>query len=1072
MSAQESQFDFSSVARPAPSPTPAPAFDFSSVARPAPSARQPRRAVAVEPSAPTPAPAVSTWSLATGAPKVKDWYRQTFNADLPVSSFGLDDYHARRNLDHRNSFDVPLSPSSKEGQALVSYLTSEGIPFRAITAEDVARGVKASGPHIHVGPESHALGSSPMFDFSSVARGPSEYDFSSVAQPAPETEEVVTVNPSIEGATGKPLALDDSRRAYVPDSAEQLPSQPASSLPALRQRESFDVQTMGGRQARDERARAERGPGAYLDSVYPVSDITKVDAGDAVREMYRRAALERGVPPAFFDEWQKRNNPDGYRISDRPGGTELTAADAYDDASKGLRLRLDANHVSRIVDDYQKSKGALEGFSDLATDETHSPVEKLTTLAQGVWNSPSAREARTGVDVGRRTMSAADSYAWARALGYDNTAASSFAALSASDIPNPTQNPAGDIWRAGVDRFAASAEAAARKGDVLAAAAAPQMRDSARVGQIILGMVAQPSNLVPLPAVGELVEAARLGRLTESGGELSAKVMRALRPLGLEEAAEREVADRLTRVLEVTRKLRAGEPLTAEEAALHAEVRAKYAAPQDLLSDADGVRAPAGMSDADSAALREAQERHAYHTERAANAKDPVARANAEALADDYAREVERLQSRGAEPSPEGYDVADAHHSRFQPRTGEGQFDGPPAPLWKRAVSNVTAAVQLPKAKAGFDLSATARQGLAQTLAHPTYFKDAFTNQIKAFASEDAFNAFRAEIMGRADFEQMKDAGLFLSSTGPEAEEVFASKLAQKIPGVRASDRAYSAALDSIRTQAWDSYVSSLPEHLRDNPDTLRAVAELVNISTGRGVVPILDRSALGRKIVNALNVPFFSPRNTASKFNLISPSRIVKNMIDPATRPVAWLQFRDAARGLTVLGTTIGLAHFAGADVGIDPRSSDFGKLRVGHAVYDLTGGESFSVRYLVSMARAFRDMESGKRLKPRETPSALTLHYLRSQLQPASAAAVDLATGKTFEGEPVTKGTIAADLIVPFVVADAYKGWVDAGGSTLTDVGEGKEFKSAVGGASRALPSVVGVGTNFYEKPRKKRR
>lgn len=239
-------------------------------------------------------------------------------------------------------------------------------------------------------------------------------------------------------------------------------------------------------------------------------------------------------------------------------------------------------------------------------------------------------------------------------------------------------------------------------------------------------------------------------------------------------------------------------------------------------------------------------------------------------------------------------------------------------------------------------MSATGRQGLAQALAHPTYLKEAFAHQVKAFASEDAFNAFRAEMMGRADFEQMKEAGLFLSSVGPEAEEAFASKLADKIPGVRASDRAYSAALDSIRTQAWDNYVSSLPEHLRDNPDTLKAVSELINVTTGRGVVPILDRTAFGKKIINALNVPFFSPRNTASKFNLISPSRIVKNMLDPATRPVAYLQLRDATRGLATLGTTLGLMHVAGLDVTVNPYSSDFGKVRVGKAVYDLTGGEA----------------------------------------------------------------------------------------------------------------------------------
>src|ERR1051325_7042223 len=78
--------------------------------------------------------------------------------------------------------------------------------------------------------------------------------------------------------------------------------------------------------------------------------------------------------------------------------------------------------------------------------------------------------------------------------------------------------------------------------------------------------------------------------------------------------------------------------------------------------------------------------------------------------------------------------------------------------IWTQGVgvSAVKALVQLPRAKAGFDLSATGRQGLAQALAHPTYLKEAFARQVKAFAGEDTFNAFRAEIMGRPDLRRCR----------------------------------------------------------------------------------------------------------------------------------------------------------------------------------------------------------------------------------------------------------------------------------------------------------------------------
>jgi hypothetical protein len=458
---------------------------------------------------------------------------------------------------------------------------------------------------------------------------------------------------------------------------------------------------------------------------------------------------------------------------------------------------------------------------------------------------------------------------------------------------------------------------------------------------------------------------------------------------------------------------------------------------------------------------RYSRERADFHAREAKTASNPAARANAQGLADEYAAEAARLEA-GDGAAPEGSASVITPRSPIQPRS-----------LLRRAGHAAVDLVQLPKTKAGWDLSATGRQALPQILAHPSYFKQAMVEQVKAFASEDAFNNFVGSIKGRPDFDLMRESGLYLSSAGSGPEEAFASGLVKKIPGVAGSERAYSAALDSVRVQAWDNYTAAVANNPNVTPQTYAAISELVNISTGRGIVPILDRSALGKQFINALNVPFFSPRNMAGKFGLLSPARLIHNAANPATRPVAWLQARDATRGLATLSTTLGLAHVAGLDVGLNPFSDDFGKLRVGNAVYDLTGGEGMSVRYLAKMASSFREIEQGKPLKKGQTPLDLTRHYLRSQLQPAAAASVDLYKGKNFAGQPVTGADVAADLVVPFVLDDLYRGWVDAGGSTLSDVWDGgdswdggKDFKTAFGGAARGLPGVFGVGTAFYPK------
>jgi peptidoglycan L-alanyl-D-glutamate endopeptidase CwlK len=845
-------------------------------------------------------------------------------------------------------------------------------------------------------------------DFNSFAASRDVPDFEDwKAQRAGGDDEVVTVN---------------ARNAVTPAPL------PASALPA---RESFDVRTMEGRARRDGRAALERTPGAYLDVSVPVSDVAHADGSQLVRDAYRSAVEARGVPGEFFDEWAKANNPTGYHITDKPGGVELTAADAYDEGSKAARIRLDANHVSQIVDAYKRSRGTFGRLKDWAASDEESSGEKVLDAA-GAVGGPVAKAAGYIA----RPFQATSAGVFAAARGH-NPLPVAYNTLTTGETPDEGTNPVGNYLRD----------------------SAVLNRINPRLGRVLGGgadVVLDPANLIGLGLLGRgakaLAGAGRIGRAAEEVGALGRSLgvlERGLvdaRPLGLAAAGAGEggevaaMEDRLSRVLEVTRKLKAGEALTPEETALHAEVKAA------------AESAPSAAVRGEQ--LRYARERAEYYSKEAERLTGRAAKAHARAMADDYAQEAERLQAGSAAPSVEGYDVADAHHSRFQPRTTAGEFDGPPRPLWKRAVSNTAAVVQIPKVKAGWDLSATMRQGLAQAAAHPSYLKEAFARQVKAFASEDAFNEFAQAIRNHPDFELMNESGLFLSSVGPEAEEAFASKLVQKIPGVRASDRAYSAALDSVRTQAWDNYVSSLPEHLRDNPDTLKAVSDLINVTTGRGVVPILDRSALGKKIINALNVPLFSPRNTASKFNLISPARLAKNMMSAETRPVAFLQLRDAARGLGTLGTTLGLMHFAGLDVGLNPNNSDFGKVRAGKAVYDVTG-EAYTVRYLAQMAQAATKEVRGRKVQDRETMTALTRRYLRTQLQPATGSAVDWWTGKTIDGKPVTSASAALNLITPFVVDDVIKGFREEG----------------ILGAAKATPGVLGVGVNFYAKPREKR-
>jgi hypothetical protein len=76
--------------------------------------------------------------------------------------------------------------------------------------------------------------------------------------------------------------------------------------------------------------------------------------------------------------------------------------------------------------------------------------------------------------------------------------------------------------------------------------------------------------------------------------------------------------------------------------------------------------------------------------------------------------------------------------------------------------------------------------------------------------------------------------------------------------------------------------------------------------------------------------------------------------------------------------------------------------------------------------------------------------------------------------EGEGFTYSVAARDLLAPFVAVDMYRGWLDAGGSSVADMLDGnKEFKTGfkgavlgLKGAALGLPSAVGIPSSTYRK------
>jgi hypothetical protein len=108
------------------------------------------------------------WSLAHMA-KIQKFFTARFGRALPISAYGQTPAHDRLGLDHANAVDVAVHPGSREGRALLAYLTEAKIAFLAFRS---AVPGSATGAHIHIGKtsERRAAGTASRSDLTRVGQ--------------------------------------------------------------------------------------------------------------------------------------------------------------------------------------------------------------------------------------------------------------------------------------------------------------------------------------------------------------------------------------------------------------------------------------------------------------------------------------------------------------------------------------------------------------------------------------------------------------------------------------------------------------------------------------------------------------------------------------------------------------------------------------------------------------------------------------------------------------------------------------------------------------------------------------
>jgi len=419
--------------------------------------------------------------------------------------------------------------------------------------------------------------------------------------------------------------------------------------------------------------------------------------------------------------------------------------------------------------------------------------------------------------------------------------------------------------------------------------------------------------------------------------------------------------------------------------------------------------------------------------------------------AGDYTRKTPQERQLDAKAKKALYDYETA-----KKKWNEGLLNAQLAkrPAYQKVFGKTVEGINLARAvMTSFDLSAVLRQGGFISLAHPIRAAKSFPAMLKAFGSKRGEFEANKEIEGRPNYPLYKQSKLALTSENgslSQMEEAYMSRWAKHIPLVAASERAYTTFLNKLRADSFDAMARGFSVNGKPTAEEARAISNFINVATGRADLGRFQAAG------PALNTVFFSPKYVASRFQLLGGQPLYKGTW--GTRKAIAGEY---ARYLAAVGTIYALSQAAGATVEKDPRSADYGKIKIGNTRIDPLSGLAQVTTFLSRIGTGQTKDSHGKVVQLRDSGSHkvkfggretgdVVASFLRTKLAPAPGAIANLITGKNAIGQPITPAQTAKQLVVPL---------------TFGDIAGAMQEQGVPRGTAIGLLSILGAGVQTYD-------
>lgn len=350
---------------------------------------------------------------------------------------------------------------------------------------------------------------------------------------------------------------------------------------------------------------------------------------------------------------------------------------------------------------------------------------------------------------------------------------------------------------------------------------------------------------------------------------------------------------------------------------------------------------------------------------------------------------------------------------------------------------------------ATLDNSFIGRQGIHALLTHPSSWwqgaKNSFLDIAKTFGGQETLDMLQADVLSRpnamnGNYEKAKILKL--------QEEQFPTSLPEKIPYVgrvfKASEAAFKGSALRIRTDLFDLLFEKAKENGVDvtSKYELESIGKVVNSLTARG-----EFKGGTPGVVKAI---LWAPKMLKANLDVLT-AHTGQDISRFATKE-AWTNL------FKIVSTTAIVLAIAKAQdpdsVDLDPRSSDFGKIKIGDTRIDITGGQgsivTLAARMLTNSSKSSTSGEVtpyGTGFGDRSRFDAI-IDFLTNKVTPPVRTIVNILKGEDFEGN------------TPTVAGELYSAYTPIAVQHVMDYMKDPKSERALG----ILADFVGFSSNTY--------